>query len=65
MKSNERSFRKTGMVCALLAPLLMSSTHAADHWLKVEGADCTVWSDEPLKSGESIRWNGGCKDGRI
>jgi len=65
MKTNNNGLRKAGLACALLAPFLISSAYAADHWLKVEGADCAVWSDEPLKSGESIRWNGGCKDGRI
>jgi len=65
MKPNNNGFRKTGLVCALLAPFLISSTYAADHWLKVEGTECTVWSDEPLQSGESIRWSGGCTQGRI
>ena len=30
------------------------SLFAADDWLKVEGGDCTVWSDEPLQAGDNI-----------
>ena len=38
---------------------------ATDYWLSVAGSDCTLWSDQPLQSGESIRWSGGCEDGRL
>jgi hypothetical protein len=38
---------------------------SADYWLPVEGTDCKVWSDEPMAKGETIRWSGGCKEGKL
>ncbi len=37
---------------------------AADSWLKVSGADCSVWSDEKLTASETVTWSGGCKTGK-
>ncbi|MFK7846142.1 MAG: MORN repeat-containing protein [Rhodothermales bacterium] len=65
MKSNISRSRKVGQAVALLLPLLAPSLHAEDYWFKVEGADCSIWSDEPLQEGEKIRWSGSCKEGLV
>jgi hypothetical protein len=53
---------RLGVLFLTAAPL---PALGVDHWLPVDGSDCTVWSDQPLKPGETIRWNGGCEDGRL
>ena len=50
------------IVALLLFPVCLSEAIAGD-WA-VAGDGCKVWNPHPT-SGETIRWNGGCKDGFV
>ena len=65
MTRNDKSLSRAvrlGVLFLAAAPLPVLGV---DHWLPVDGSDCTVWSDQALKPGEAIRWSGGCEDGRL
>ncbi len=65
MRLKDNSLSRVVRLGVLLLATASLPALAADHWLPVEGTDCTVWSDQPLKPGEVIRWSGGCEDGRL
>lgn len=55
----------TGVMTLVLTTPFDSSAWAKDIWIAAAGSGCKAWSDEPLKPGESLQWNGGCADGRL
>jgi hypothetical protein len=66
MKRRPQTFRPPlPFIAALLLSASPGLVLAAGHWLPVTGSDCTVWSDQPLDSGEVILWSGGCEDDRL
>ena len=65
MMLNDNDLRRAVRLSVLFLTAAPLAALSADHWLPVDGSDCTVWSDQPLKPGETIRWSGGCEDGRL
>ena len=65
MTLNDNNLRRAVHLSVLFLTAAPLAALSADHWLPVDGSDCTVWSDQPLKPGEAIRWSGGCEDGRL
>ena len=63
--SNMRFALVAGLVVVASIYFAGNDLKAADYWLRVEGTDCKGWSDEPLVKGETIRWSGGCKEGKL
>lgn len=53
------------LVCTAVILTGVQAQAAQDHWLAVEGSGCKVWSEEPQKPGEVMRWNGGCDNDRL
>lgn len=49
---------------SVAAVSLSATVSAKDFWIKAQGTDCQVWSDEAPEAKDVVSWTGSCKDGK-